>query len=210
MERLFTYCVCMVIGITISCDASERKSSKKRRISVSVVGAHSTVSASSEEEDEALSIALSQESDSSAPSSAASSALGTPELTASGSPTGLSKPFARFRFAPPLGKSKKEIEKRDSDGETQLMAAAFDGDLDTVKKLLEAKAEVNAQDGDGATGLHRAILGAGVQVNDQHVAVVQALIKAKADTSLADNGETPIELAEKTQNKKIIEMLQKS
>jgi ankyrin repeat protein len=173
-------------------------------MSVSVVGAHSTVSASSEE-GEALSIALSQESDSSAPSSAASSALGTPELTASGSPTGLSKPFAQFRVAP-----KKVIDKRDSDGETELMTAAFKGELDVVQKLLEAKAEVNAQDNDGATALHKAISGANTHAKAPHIAVVEALLKAKADVNLTDEGITPLAVANQAGNKVIIEMLRKS
>lgn len=216
MERLFTYCVCIAAGITMSCDAAEeKKPSKKQRLSasISVVGAHSTISARSEEEEEPLSIMLSQESDSSASSSAASSALGTPELTASGLPTGeLTRPFAQFSFALPLAaqSKKKEIEKRDSDGETPLMTAAFEGNLDQVKKLLDAKAEVNAQDFDGKTALYFAILGVGIPAKAPRIAVIEALLKAKTDVNLKDGDMSLLALAKQTGNKTVIEMLQKS
>jgi len=51
-----------------------------------------------------------------------------------------------------------DLEWRDSDGFTALHIAAFAGDPDTVKCLMEGKADVDAQNDDGNTPLHLAAM----------------------------------------------------
>jgi ankyrin repeat protein len=76
-------------------------------------------------------------------------------------------------------------------GVTALMTASQNGDLEVVRALLAAKADVNAKRTDGVTALMAASL-------KGHLEVVRALLFAKADVNAkAANGETAMSLATK-------------
>ncbi len=92
-----------------------------------------------------------------------------------------------------------ELEARDADGNTPLHWAAWIGYARgtirvvdwTAARLLEAGADPNAVNAAGRTPLHHA-------VGENYAAIAQALVKAGADRSLADNdGITPDALARK-------------
>jgi ankyrin repeat protein len=61
---------------------------------------------------------------------------------------------------------------------TPLLAAAWEGDLEQVKALIEARADVNAATNDGATPLF-------IAAQEGHTAVVAALLEARADVNAA-------------------------
>lgn len=64
-------------------------------------------------------------------------------------------------------------------GMTALMDMVKKGDLSTVKKLLEGRADTNVQDSSGATALHLASAG-------MHLPITRALLQAKARPDLVD------------------------
>jgi len=107
-----------------------------------------------------------------------------------------------------------------TDGMTLLMYAARTGDLNAVKFLLAAGANVNARDDDGNTALYyavdndyphvvRILLSAGANPDTEtrrssvlyiaaangHLAAVKELVRAGADVDKADNGWTPLYIA---------------
>lgn len=80
--------------------------------------------------------------------------------------------------------------------EKPLLRAAYAGDVDEVKRLLAAGANVNEMDRLGRTALHHAVNLESVNhyPEGNHVACVQALLKAgaKADQRTADGTEAPL------------------
>lgn len=67
-------------------------------------------------------------------------------------------------------------------GPAALDTAAFKGDLEEVKKLLEAGADINIVDAKGWTPLHDAVI-------QGHTAIVKLLIAAGANVNAQDNEE---------------------
>lgn len=129
-----------------------------------------------------------------------------------------------------------EIEARDMDGETPLMAAARRGDVDIMKTLMVAGADVNAvASQDNGTALMnaaawgkaeavRVLLRAGADVNAKqtsghtslifaaeqgYIDIVKELIAARADVNARTNNEdTALTLAEKGKHKETIRVLE--
>jgi hypothetical protein len=81
--------------------------------------------------------------------------------------------------------------------------AAEKGDLETIKKHIAAKTDINSQDGrDGETPLHRAI-------SRGQTEVVKLLIEGGADVNLGrkKDGETPLAMAESRERDEIAQLL---
>ena len=75
------------------------------------------------------------------------------------------------------------------------------GDTDSVRRLLNARAEVNAQEGDGTSALH-------VAINRDNTDAVSLLLDAGADVNLATTfGITPLVLAAENHNAEIARRL---
>jgi ankyrin repeat protein len=81
------------------------------------------------------------------------------------------------------------VNAKDSDGWTVLMAAAFNANPEMISLLLESGADVNAKDSDGATALMSAadkgnpevislLLESGADVNAKHYRGITALMRA--------------------------------
>ena len=84
---------------------------------------------------------------------------------------------------------------------TALMGAATNGNLEIVKKLRAAGADIELRDWNGSTALHIAIL-------NNHTEIVQQLIDDKANIDAADKeGNTALMLAAKEGNIEIVEQL---
>ncbi len=85
--------------------------------------------------------------------------------------------------------------------QSEVADAAMRGDVDAVRRLLDASADVNARQGDGATALHWAAYGGDVEL-------ARLLIDAGADPALANrNGSTPLWLAATNGDTAMIETL---
>ncbi len=87
-------------------------------------------------------------------------------------------------------------------GDTPTLAQAADaGDVQAVRALIKAKADVNGREADGTTALHFA-------ANRGHLPIVDALIVAGADAKAANRyGVTPLVLASATGNVAVVERL---
>ena len=97
--------------------------------------------------------------------------------------------------------AKAGVEKKNKQGKTPLMVAAYHSDVTMVKKLLSAKANVNATDERGNTAL---LLAA------QHgsTRVVKALLSAKANVKAKDKqGKTALYWALQFGDKSCVSML---
>lgn len=84
-----------------------------------------------------------------------------------------------------------------------LHKAAERGDLDEIKKLLAANADINSQDGkDGETPLLRAI-------TRSQTEAAKLLIESGADVNLGRkrDGQTPLEMAESRERTEIVALL---
>ena len=60
---------------------------------------------------------------------------------------------------------RSDVNARNKNGGTCLLVAADGNDESTVNKLLEKGANVNIQDNDGNTGLHRAVINGNFQIS---------------------------------------------
>lgn len=83
-----------------------------------------------------------------------------------------------------LGKKKQPIkdsdEDSDSDEDTELMEAAFSGNVKTVRELLAAKADVNERNKQKQTALYSALLNAPHHM-DKSCEIIRILLEHKAD-----------------------------
>jgi uncharacterized protein len=85
--------------------------------------------------------------------------------------------------------------------EGTLIAAALRGDLPRVRVLLDANADLNARNSDGATALI-------VASQAGHADVVRALLAAKADVNARDNyGGTALLLASQSGRADVVRLL---
>ena len=89
-----------------------------------------------------------------------------------------------------LLESGEDVNKEEpSEGKTALHCAAYCDKPVTLKALIEAGADVNAQNSDGGTPLYSA-------AHEDNPMIVMELIKAGADVNLArPNGATPLHMA---------------
>lgn len=84
---------------------------------------------------------------------------------------------------------------------TALIAAVFKGNIEIVKSLLKAKADVNLTDSNGMTALIYAT------INKNHE-IVSLLIKAKANREIEDSlGNSALEYAVLAEDEKLIQLL---
>lgn len=89
------------------------------------------------------------------------------------------------------------------DGSTVLMFASYRGDIEMVRELIEARADVNIQDRWGNTALTYA-------AQYGYIEVVRELIKARANVSIQDNeSKTALDYAKEKGHNDIIELLEK-
>jgi ankyrin repeat protein len=96
------------------------------------------------------------------------------------------------------------IEQKSIFGNTPLIVAAGWGNVDAVRILLDAGANIDATGEDHDTALHRAIA---VEALD----VVQMLIDRGASVEMADaHGETPRDVAEDAKDLRIRELLRRT
>jgi uncharacterized protein len=95
------------------------------------------------------------------------------------------------------------VNTHDENYASPLLQAARDGDLDVVKQLAGAKAELDAiSKFSGRTGLHWA-------VENEHGPVVEFLVAAGARTDIADRkGETPFDVARKQSLPRILKLME--
>jgi ankyrin repeat protein len=129
------------------------------------------------------------------------------------------------------------VSEADSKGDSPLIMAAYQGDTEIVRLLLEAGADVGALDpGMKATALHaasyaghaapaRLLIQYGIDIDKQgpyngytalhdaiwqnHVEVAQVLIEAGADLGIRSNsGQTPLDFARSKGAKQIIAMIE--
>lgn len=97
----------------------------------------------------------------------------------------------------------KSIEQKSIFGNTPLIVAAGWGNVDAVRILLDAGANINATGEDRDTALHRAVA---VEALD----VVQMLIDRGASVEMADAfGDTPRDFAEEAKDLRIRELLRR-
>ncbi len=93
------------------------------------------------------------------------------------------------------------VNARNNDGDTPLHYAAFCGDVERVRLLVERGADVNAQNSAGCAPLHEARRGAALAVKDgwdeeEYRRVAALLVESGANPHLPDNeGRTPEALA---------------
>ncbi|MFI5333120.1 MAG: ankyrin repeat domain-containing protein [Candidatus Babeliales bacterium] len=129
-------------------------------------------------------------------------------------PAPLLPAMAVARRAKKTDETKKKgfaAEKRDSDEDTELMKAVGRGsrDVDEVRKLLAAKADVNEQNKAGETALCTAV-SAFERKDDKTFAIIDLLLKHKANVTLINEfGETVLQVAEQIVglDPKIVELL---
>ena len=101
---------------------------------------------------------------------------------------------------------------RDKDGNTPLHLAVSGQAIDLVELLLDARANPNVQNSQGNTSLHQAVnlqqSWVGRLIRDVKVQFVDALVKGGANSCVRNNqGVTPLNLAEQSNNKRLINIL---
>ncbi len=93
------------------------------------------------------------------------------------------------------------VNVTDRDGETALMEAADDGQLEALRLLIKHGANVNAADEDGETALM-------IAADDGRVAIVRELIAAGADLNARDeDGETALMKAREEGRHEVVRVL---
>lgn len=87
----------------------------------------------------------------------------------------------------------------------ELIERAYEGELEAVRRLLEAGVDVNGTNANGATALHRAAYG-------HHLEVVQALVASGASLDMRDHnfGSTPLHAAAVSGATSVVNFLVKS
>jgi ankyrin repeat protein len=95
----------------------------------------------------------------------------------------------------------KYINLKDKNGMTALMFAAWKGNVDNVKFLIDNGADIDAQDNDGETALITAC-------NFGKTDVIKTLISNKVNANLIDkNGWTALKWAHEQTNSNLINLL---
>ena len=90
-----------------------------------------------------------------------------------------------------------EIDPKNNDGSTPLHWSARKGDVEAVKMLLEAGANVHARAKHGSTPLHWAAYGGTFEAIKRKVEAIKILLEAGADVNAKDeDGDTPFEILE--------------
>ena len=93
------------------------------------------------------------------------------------------------KLAPKKESFAEDITRKNNDGDTPLHLAAWYGNLDRVKELLNKSADVRVKNLNGKTPLHYA-------VQQGHLEIVQLLVFQGADVNAKDNfGDTPLHMA---------------
>jgi ankyrin repeat protein len=94
-----------------------------------------------------------------------------------------------------------EVNTRDAEGMTALNWAAYQDDLDLVKRLIAAGADVTTPNRGGGTPLHQAC-------NFSDPALIDVLLKAGADANaVRDEGDTPLLIAAHVGNPEVAKLL---
>jgi hypothetical protein len=94
-----------------------------------------------------------------------------------------------------------DIDSRDKEGRTLLMASSYAGQFEVVKLLLEKGADINAKDKDGDTALMLA-------ASKGHLKVVSLLLERHADIYAKNGvGKTAFDLAAQGGFKQVVELL---
>lgn len=94
------------------------------------------------------------------------------------------------------------VNSKNPAGRTALMGAAYNGNRKVVKVLVVEGADLNQVDAQGKTALMMAVANARIDV-------VAELLKGGADVKVEDkNKKTAMALAEKTENKALIKLLE--
>ena len=84
-----------------------------------------------------------------------------------------------------LFKPVTSLNQRNIDGDTPLHVVCVWGDVEPVKVLIDAGADVNARGDRGQTPLFRAVMG-------KNVEVVRLLLRSGADKSILDDDGRPV------------------
>ena len=93
------------------------------------------------------------------------------------------------------------LNLKDIDGCTPLHWASGNSNMEVVRCLVEAHADVNLKDDDGYTPLHCAS-------HNGHLKVVRCLVEAHADVYLKDNdGRTPLHWASMKGHEQVVRLL---
>jgi len=96
-----------------------------------------------------------------------------------------------------------DINSKDNNGITPLMAASMKGNLKAVNFLLSNGAKIDSYDYSKETALFKA-------AKEGYPKIVEKLIQAGAKTNMKNSkGNTPLRIAELNKNKEVIEILKK-
>lgn len=91
-------------------------------------------------------------------------------------------------------------DARGKQGVTPLLAAAEQGHADTIETLLTNGADIRATSISGDSALHRA-------VRRGHLAAAQILLSGGAPVNQKSHGETPLEIAERDEDRELVALL---
>jgi ankyrin repeat protein len=109
-----------------------------------------------------------------------------------------------------------DVNARDETGRTALMCAATSGTLETVRELLDARAEVNRQEWDGSTALHHAVetrghRGATDSGRVDSLRIIKLLLTKGADVRLkSTTWGTAEQFAERFYDPEVVALLRKA
>ena len=114
-----------------------------------------------------------------------------------------SVPQAETKPVDPVAVDTKPEPARVKAPEISILTAAFDGNIEIVKQLLAAGADVNAKDGDGTTPLHCA-------ADAGRKEIVELLIANGADVNAKNfQSKSPLDLAVKYKQTELADLLRK-